>query len=117
MTMEADLAALLGAVCPRVYPDFAPSDAGLPRVTYQALGGETRRFLEGSPASLRNTLMQISVWASTRAEALSLSRQIEDAICAATAFIAKPQGEPASTYEPDTGLRGAVQRFEIDSAR
>ena len=117
MTMEADLHTLLVTICPRVFPDIAPEVSALPRVTYQALGGESRRFVENTAASIRNTLMQINVWSTTRAEAQAIAHQIEDALCTASAFTARPQGEPAALFEPDTGLRGTVQRFEIDSAR
>lgn len=117
MSMESDLHTLLATICPRVFPDLAPEKTALPRVTYQALGGESRRFLENTPASLRNTLMQVNVWSATRAEALTMAHAIEDALCASSAFVARPQGEPAALHEPDTGLRGTVQRFEIDSER
>jgi len=50
-------------------------------------------------------------------EALTLIRQIEDALCVTGAFTAKPQGEPLSTMEPDTNLYGCIQRFEIWSTR
>ena len=61
--------------------------------------------------------MQINVWSATRLEALTLIRQIEDALSVTGAFTAKPQGEPLSTMEPDTNLYGCIQRFEIWSTR
>jgi hypothetical protein len=117
MTMESDLYALLKASCPRVFPDVAPSGTAKPYVTYQALGGKTLRYLDNSAADKRNTLMQVNVWSTTRAEANSLVRQIEDALCATPVFTARPEGEPLSTHEPDTGLYGSIQRFSIYSAR
>lgn len=117
MSMESDLATLLKGICARTYPDIAPEGTTTPYITWQGLGGESARFLDNAAADKRNTLMQINVWSKTRLEALTLIRQIEDAICASAAFVGRPQGEPMSTYEPDTLLYGCVQRFDIWSAR
>ena len=78
--MEADLNTLLKAICPRVFPDVAPSGTALPYVTWQGLGGESLSFLDNTTGDKRNTLMQISVYSSTRLQALQLVRQIEDAM-------------------------------------
>lgn len=115
--MEADLNTLLKAICPRVFPDVAPSGTALPYVTWQGLGGESLSFLDNTTGDKRNTLMQIGVYSSTRLQALQLVRQIEDAMRASAAFVCKPTGEPLSTYELDTLIYGALQRFEIWSAR
>ena len=115
--MESDLSTLLKTICPRVYPDLAPVGTVTPYVTWQAIGGESIRFGDGSAPDKRNTLMQINVWSKTRLEALTLIRQIEDALCASAAFVATPQGEPLSTYEPDTLLYGSIQRFGIWASR
>lgn len=117
MSMESDLSTLLKTICTRTYPDVAPANTASPWITWQGLGGESLRYVEGSAADKRMTLMQISVWSKTRLEALTIIRQVEDAMCASGSFIAMPQGEPASTYEPDTQLYGCIQRFEILSAR
>ena len=117
MTMEADLNTLLKTKCPRVFLDVAPSGTTLPYVTWQGLGGESAGFLDNTAADKRNTLMQINVWSKTRLEALTLIRQVEDALCASASFVATPQGEPLSTYEPDTLLYGCIQRFEIWATR
>jgi hypothetical protein len=117
MSMESDLVTLLKTICTRTYPDIAPEGAATPYITWQGIGGESLRYVEGSAADRRNTLMQINVWSATRLEALTLIRQIEDALCASGAFTAKPQGEPLSTMEPDTNLYGCIQRFEIWSTR
>ena len=117
MSMESDLFALLQAKCPRVYPDVAPSGAALPYVTWQGIGGESLGYLDNTGADKRHTLMQVSCWSATRAATLSLIRSIEDAMRASSAFIATPQGEPLSMYEPDTLLYGSVQRFEITSTK
>ena len=117
MSMESDLSTLLKAICPRTYPDIAPPNTAAPWVTWQGIGGKTARFLDNSAADRRHTLMQISVWSKTRAEALGLIRAIEDALCATDLFYAGPQGEPLSTYEEDTQRYGCIQRFEIWATR
>jgi hypothetical protein len=116
MSMETELVTLLQAICPQVYPDVAPSVDVTPYLVWQAIGGEALRFGDGSAPDKRHTLLQIAVWSKTRAEALTLIHQVEDAICAAS-WQATPQGEAASTYEPDTGLRGSLQRFNVWATR
>ena len=115
--MEADLNTLLKAICPRVFPDVAPSGTALPYVTWQGLGGESLSFLDNTTGDKRNTLMQINVWAADRLQSITLARNIEAAIAASPAFVAKPVNEPVSVYEDDTELHGAIQRFEIWHAR
>lgn len=115
--MEVDLVALLKTQCPKVYPDIAPQDTTPPYVTWQGLGGESRYTLNNTPIDKRNTLMQINVWSATRKEATTLARAIEAAVTASPAFVATPEGEPASVHEEDTGLYGAIQRYSIWSAR
>lgn len=117
MSMEADLSTVLKTVCPRVFPDVAPSGTAKPFMTWQALGGESLRFLDNAAPDKRNTYMQVSVYSTTRLEALNLIRAAEAALCASPAFIVKPQGEPISTYEEDTTLYGAIQRYSIWAAR
>ena len=117
MSMEADLVALLQTKCAQVFPDVAPAGTAKPYVTWQGIGGESMRYVDGAAADKRNTLTQINAWATTRLEALTLIRQIEDALCASVSFAATPQGEALSTYEEDTQLYGCIQRFDIWSAR
>lgn len=116
MSIETSLVALLSAIAPRTYPDVAPSGAQVPYVTWQQIGGATVRYADNTSDS-RYPLMQISVWARTRLEATTIIRQIEDAMCAAAAFQAQPQGEPMSVHEPDTGLYGSIQRFDVFGPR
>lgn len=117
MTMESDLQALLVTKCARTYPDVAPSGTVKPWVTWQALGGESLGFLDNTSADKRMTLMQISVWATTRLAAINLIRDIETAMRASSAFTAMPQGEAVSLYESDTLLFGSIQRYEILAIR
>jgi hypothetical protein len=117
MSMEQHLDAHLRALCPHVHPDIAPPGTPRPYVTWQALGGEVARFLDNSAADKRNTLMQINAWATTRMQATTLIRAIEDALADSPHFVARPQGEALSTHEPATGLYGSIQRFSIWAAR
>lgn len=117
MTMETDLTALLQTLCPRVHPDRAPTTTMRPYVTYQAFGGRSLRWLDRSASDKRHTLVQINVWDSTRAGALALIRQIEDALCASEVFTAWPNGEPVWSDEDDPSLYGCIQDFTIYSTR
>lgn len=117
MTMESDLVTLLKTVCPRVYPDVAPAGTVAPFMAWQGLGGESLRFVDNTAPDKRNTYMQVSVYSTTRAEALALIRAAETALCASAALIVKPQGEPLATYEDDTKLYGEMQRFSIWATR
>ena len=48
MSAEAALVPLLtGLVAGRIYPDVAPSGAGLPRIVYQQVGGQAINYTEG----------------------------------------------------------------------
>lgn len=116
--METDLSTLLQAICPRTYPDEAPSGTAAPYIVWQGIGGLSLRALDGDHCGQRNTYMQISVWSTTRLEALSLIRQVEDALVDSALFsVARPDAEPMSVSEDDTGLRGCIQRFHIWSSR
>ena len=117
MSLESDLTTLLKTVCPRVFPDVAPALTVKPFMTWQALGGESLRFLDNAAPDKRNTYMQVSVYSTTRLEALALIRAAETALCGSAAFVVRPQGEPMTTYEDDTTLYGAIQRFSIWAVR
>lgn len=116
MSIESDLVALLKAINPRTYPDVAPEGTATPYVTWQQIGGEPVRYMDNTSDS-RYPLMQINVWSQTRIESSTLIQQIEDAMCAAVGFQAAPQGEPISRHEPDTGLYGSIQRFDVFGPR
>lgn len=118
MTMESDLVTVLHTCCARVFPDFAPFATQRPYVTYQHIGGPALRFTENTPADQRHTLVQINTWATTRAAALLLARQIEDALCAASSFTATVQNEPTGQAEnTDPPLYGCIQDFAILAPR
>ena len=117
MSLETDLIPLLQAICPRTFPDLAPSGAATPYLTYQHIGGESLRYADNTAMDKRYPLIQINAWSKTRLEALTLIRQVEDALCASASLQTTPQGESLSTYEADTQLYGSIQRFEIFGAR
>jgi hypothetical protein len=119
MSFEADLVTLLKTVCPRVYAGVAKLGTAKPYITYQAIGGRSLRWLDNTASDKRNTLVQVSAWSLTSAEALTLIRAAEDAMCASPPFVATCQGEPVSTVETDIEpyLYGSVQRFSVYSDR
>lgn len=117
MTMESDLHALLVAVCPRVFPDFAPISTQRPYITLQGIGGPVFRFLDNTTGDKRRTRVQINVWADRRDESLALIRQIEDAMCASTSFVATPESEPIHDFDADFRVYGSIQDFLITSTR
>lgn len=117
MTMEADLDELLKTICVRTFPDVAPSGTAAPFIAWQLLGGESARALDNTALDKRNSYLQVSVYSTTRAESLTKIRAAEEAMCTSTAFTCTPMGEPLATYEPDTKLYGAIQRFSIWASR
>lgn len=111
MTFEADLFTLLKTVTPFVFPDFAPVSTPRPYVTWQAVGGEVINPLANVAPGRRNAEIQINVWSDTRAQALSISRAIEDAMRAASAFTARPVSAAVSDYDADVPVYGCRQDF------
>ncbi len=117
MSMESDLSTLLKTICPRTFPDVGPSGTAAPLIAWQLLGGESLRALDNTALDKRNSYVQVSVYSLTRAEPLTKIRAAEEAMCASAAFVCTPMGEPLATYEDDTKLYGAIQRFSIWAAR
>lgn len=119
MSMEADLTALLQAVCTRVYPGVAPPGTAMPYATYQHIGGESLVFLDNTTGDKRNSLVQINVWSTRAQESMALVRQIEAALLASPAFTVRPSGEPLAQQEqdPEQTRYGALQRFSIWAGR
>lgn len=111
MTFEASLFTLLKTVTPSVFPDFAPVSTARPYVTYQAIGGEVVNYIDSTIPNTRNVEVQINVWSNTRAEALNVSRAIEDAMRTASAFTARPQSAAVSDYDADIPVYGSRQDF------
>lgn len=117
MSMEADLVTLLQVRCARVYPLVAPLSTPRPYITWQHIGGRPQRFTENTAASKRHSMVQINVWAATVLEAVTLIRQLEDDLCASTAFEAVPDSEPIGQQHADFETCGAQQDFSIFANR
>jgi uncharacterized cupin superfamily protein len=117
MTVEADITALLRTICPRTFPDVAPTVTDRPYVTYTQYGGQALVFLDNTLPSKENGEFQINVWSATRGEAKALIKQIEAAMVAAGAFSARPLAAPASDYDQDMMVYSARQDFSVWSNR
>lgn len=113
MSLESKLFTELAALCPRVFPDVAPSNTVRPYVTYQQIGGDPAFYVEGQVMGKVNAYVQINVWHDKREQANALMRQIEAALLVATTFQAEPQGALIAGYEDDTETRSAQQDFSI----
>lgn len=117
MSVEAQLFGVLKVLCPRTFPDFAPVSTVRPYVTWQQVGGVPLRYLDNTAATVRNAEIQINVWADTRLSAVTLARQIEDALCASDAFQATPNGELVGDFDADIPVYGTRQDFAIHADR
>lgn len=112
MSAEATIYTLLkGLVGDRVFPDVAPSGTAYPCIVYQQVGGQGLAYTEGTMPDHENCRMQIACWATTRAAAITLAKQVESAMCASE-LMARPIGARVSNYEDDTQLYGARQDFD-----
>lgn len=119
MSLETDLVTALQAQCARVYPGDAPLNTPRPFVTWEHIGGDPLRYIDGSAAAQRQALVQIDVWATTKAEAWTLALAIETALAATSVFTARPIGAARGRTERDVEpmLYGAEQEFEILGTR
>jgi hypothetical protein len=115
--MEDDLQALIAGVVPDVWQTVAQGKRPGTYAVWQLVGGRSLRYVANDAMDKRNSLVQVSVWASKSSDARTAIRAIEDALCSSAAFVAEPQGEAATTYEEDTKLHGAIQRFSITAPR
>lgn len=107
MSAEAIIyGALASLASGQVFPDVAPANTAAPWLTYQAVGGQVFPTLDSATPGLRNSRMQVSVWAKTRAQAADLMEQAFQALVN-PAVKAVPVGAPISTFEGDTLLYGS----------
>ena len=113
MSLESQLFTVLQAVCPRTYPDFAPTTTVRPYVTYQQIGGEAVNFMDRLVPNKRNARMQINVWADTRASATTTIQAIEDAIRMSTVFQGEAESAPMTSFDADFPVYSAAQDFLI----
>lgn len=115
MTIETSIVTTIGALCGgRIFPDVASFDTPKPFATYIQVGGEAITTINDYPAvpNLRNSRIQINVWATTRSEANTLMRSIEDALRAAPLY-GQPVGALISRHEEVTDTKGAQQDFKF----
>lgn len=117
MSLEADFVAVLQACCPRVFPGSAPANQPQPYVTWEQLGGDAARYVDNTPMPKRLALLQVDTWAATKAEAMQLAREIEDALCAATSINARPVAGQTGRQEEYVDAYGVTQDFEVLGAR
>lgn len=117
MTIESDLDALLKAQCQNAFADFAPAGVVLPWVVYQFICGPSLRSLSGVAGDKRQSYVQVSAWAASRLQAHALIRAIEDALCASSAFTARPQAEPIDDADEALGYFGSIQDYMIIASR
>jgi len=115
VSLETDFSAALLAQCPRVTPGTSALNSQRPFVTWDHIGGDPLRYMDGSAGAQVLALLQVRSWASTRAEALAMARQIEDAVCTAARLSARPIGLPFCDVEDavEPPLHYAQQEFEV----
>lgn len=117
MALESDVMAVLRTCCARVHVGTAPESTTKPYVTWQHTGGESLRYVDNTAAAERKPDIQVNTWGETPMQAFTLSLQIEEALCAAPAFVAKPYGEPIGAYDDADVASGYLQTFTILGAR
>ena len=117
MALENDLITALKTKCPRVYISTAPYDTAQPYVTWQHIGGDSRRYLNNEATNTRNALIQVNVWDDSSLKAHALSLQIEEALCASPSFQATPHGQPIGADDDGDTVKGYLQTYSITGAR
>lgn len=117
MALESDVMAVLLTCCPRVHVGTAPASTVRPYVTWQHVGGESLRYVDNTAAAQRKPDIQVNTWGATPMQAFALIQQIEEALCAAAAFAAKPHGEPVGAYDDADVSSGYLQTFAILGSR
>ena len=118
MSLESILVGLLTTnVLPQVYPDVAPSGTLPPYATFIQFGGAAPTFVDAEVPSKRNANIQIDIYCTTRAEAISLMLAVESTLTWSASLQAKPISAMRSTLDDESDLRGASQDFTIWSDR
>jgi hypothetical protein len=116
--MEKDIFdTLKGLVANRVFPDFAPVETLRPYITWQQVGGQVINNLANTTPDKKNALIQVNIWADTRAAANPLALQVENALRTSSLFTAIPEGAFVGDYDADVPVFGTSQDFSIWSAR
>lgn len=105
LTGAAGLAAL---VKDRIYPDVMPDSPAYPAVTYQQLGGDSARGALADPP-LKKALFQVSVWAKSRLEAVTIAAQVRLALDRARKV------QAGGVQVDDCFYEGAVDNFDAET--
>ena len=115
MSIESILfTTLKGLVSNRVYPDVGPAGVVAPYITWEQVGGTPVNFLDTvTLPSKANGRFQINTWAATRAEALTLAKQVENAVRATTSLQPTVLSQPVATTDEETGRKGYRQDFSL----
>jgi len=113
MSLESSLVTILSTVVARVYPDAAPPGTAPPYADYMQFGGEALTFIGAEVPSKRNANIQIDIYCTTRAEAISLMLAVESALTLTTSLQAKPISAMRATLDDESDLRGTSQDFTI----
>lgn len=116
MTIETSLyTALKSLVADRIYRDIAPSTVTtLPRITFQAVGGESINFLDSATVpNKRFQRVQVNVWHNQRDAANALAIQVEETLKAYAVLQATSMGAFVAVHETETGLYGTIQDFSV----
>lgn len=113
MTIDERITALLRAICPRTFCDFAPTDTQRPYCTYQVIGGEVLSYLDPVVPGKKNADVQVSIWSNSRLEASALMDQVEAAMITATNMQASPLSAAASDFDADMNVRSSRQDFSV----
>jgi len=109
--------AVKGLVSNRAYPDFAPANVQMPYITYQQISGRSVVYTTSELPNKKNGRFQFNVWATTRAQANSISLAIEAALIALTTVQAEPLGSFTALSDKDLKTYGAMQDFSVWSDR
>lgn len=117
MSLETDVVTAVQAQCPRVYPSEAPLATPRPFVTWDHLGGDPLRYMDGTAADKRMAQLQLTVWSDTKAEAVALMLAIEGAMCTAAGFTASPVGALQGGFEHEAALFRSFQEFSVLGTR
>lgn len=117
--LEQSLTTLLSAVCTRVYPDVAPPGTATPYITWQVIGGPAVSYVDDAVPDIRCAWVQVSCWAASRLEAITLMLAAENALVTASTpgFTARPQSGMRAMFSESDDLSGNSQDFEIWAPR
>ena len=102
---------LLPTVSGGVFFDAADIGTPAPFIVVNEIGGRGINFLESTQPSKRQITFEINVFATSRLEAATISRQIE--VLLRTQLKAYVEAESVSGYDESTNLSGTRQDFSI----